>query len=587
MKGVPYEDKERLKGVVKHIEWNYPAKAWMVPAALWNYNDILFVYPNIILEPSAKAWAEATANQRAAILHTKEQADIPQLKEKWAWAFPHQRVDSYVHLKLGRSADWSDPGTGKTLKFIIVGIESGALENGGHAIVISPNSAKLNWRNEIRAAQEQYGVKYPIFVHYGNASKERQLAHLRQWVDYGGWLILNWESLAKLIEVNKDRRQKFNTKGILIDLLNEQGHEGFDYLATDESHRGKDKDAQQTRALDILSQLTPRVFEGTGTPLTTKPDNLWAGFHRLYPDKFPSYWDFVDRYCNVEVEDIWTKDKQGNPVKRTIKRILDGFNQKHIEEFNMIAANITIRRRFEEVVDIPEKQHKYLPIELNRQQEQLYKTALHDWFKVLRKDGDEELVPIPNVISQITYLRQILLDPNIVGFETGYTPAKTAMLLERLHDLDDKPLVVMTKFVKYVDRLEAVMRREGISYMRITGRERPEQRQSNVEAFQDNRVRVALCGIDAAGVALTLTAASHMDFTDRDWTKTANDQAEGRIRRIGQRHPQFFTIYTVEGSVEQRIEASVEVKAAFEEAFVNKTGSMKVKDLKRLLMGGE
>lgn len=582
VRGVPYEDKDRLKGVVKGIEWDKDLRFWKTPITIWYFNDLKFFCPGAVIQGNAKTWLDNYYARLRATLSLKEREDIPELKERWYWAFPHQRVDAWVHLRAGRSSDWSDPGTGKTLKYIIVGIESGALDNGGHAIVISPNSAKLNWRNELRDAQKQIGVNHPIFVHGMGHNKAKHLAILRQWVEFGGWLILNWESLRLLVKPDK----KKHTDGILLDMLWGAGGK-INYLAVDEAHMGKNRKAAQTVALDYLASHSHRLLEGTGSPITVKPNDLWAGLHRAYPRLFDNFWWFEDRYCNVELDTIWVKDKMGKPEQRVVRKVGDGFNQSNIAEFNEIASLITVRRRFEDVVDIPAEQYKIYPVELNKEQEQVYKTALENWFKTLRSQGDEEMVPIPNVISQITYLRQILLDPNIVGFETGYTPAKTELLLQRLDDLDGQPLVQMSKFVKYINRLEQVMIREKIPYIRITGAENPAQRQANVEKFQAGEVAIALCGIDAAGVALTLTRASHMDFTDRDWTKARNDQAQHRIRRIGQRHPQFFGIYTVEGTVDDRIERSTKVKALFEQAFVNQTGAVRVRDLKHLLIGGE
>jgi SWI/SNF-related matrix-associated actin-dependent regulator of chromatin subfamily A-like protein 1 len=60
-------------------------------------------------------------------------------------------------------------------------------------------------------------------------------------------------------------------------------------------------------------------------------------------------------------------------------------------------------------------------------------------------------------------------------------------------------------------------------------------RQDQITAFQtDPSVRVALLGITAAGVAVTLTAASTVWFAELFWTPAIMIQAEDRCHRIGQ-----------------------------------------------------
>jgi Helicase conserved C-terminal domain len=56
-------------------------------------------------------------------------------------------------------------------------------------------------------------------------------------------------------------------------------------------------------------------------------------------------------------------------------------------------------------------------------------------------------------------------------------------------------------------------------YIRIDGRTSPKNRQEQIDTFQnDPSVRVALLGITAAGVAVTLTASSHVLFAELFWT---------------------------------------------------------------------
>jgi SWI/SNF-related matrix-associated actin-dependent regulator 1 of chromatin subfamily A len=72
-------------------------------------------------------------------------------------------------------------------------------------------------------------------------------------------------------------------------------------------------------------------------------------------------------------------------------------------------------------------------------------------------------------------------------------------------------------------------------YIRIDGSTSPKFRQEQIDAFQnDPSIRVALLGITAAGVAVTLTASSTVWFAELFWTPALMIQAEDRAHRIGQ-----------------------------------------------------
>eukprot|EP00957_Ditylum_brightwellii_P208032 15355580-Ditylum_brightwellii.AAC.1 len=63
----------------------------------------------------------------------------------------------------------------------------------------------------------------------------------------------------------------------------------------------------------------------------------------------------------------------------------------------------------------------------------------------------------------------------------------------------------------------------------------PKVRQESISSFQnDPTVRVAVLGITAAGVAVTLTASSNIWFAELFWTPAIMIQAEDRCHRIGQ-----------------------------------------------------
>jgi SWI/SNF-related matrix-associated actin-dependent regulator 1 of chromatin subfamily A len=68
-------------------------------------------------------------------------------------------------------------------------------------------------------------------------------------------------------------------------------------------------------------------------------------------------------------------------------------------------------------------------------------------------------------------------------------------------------------------------------------------KQANIDKFQnDENQQVIACSIKAAGVGITLTAASDVLFIEQGWNPADQDQAADRCHRIGQ--TDSVTVYT-------------------------------------------
>lgn len=71
--------------------------------------------------------------------------------------------------------------------------------------------------------------------------------------------------------------------------------------------------------------------------------------------------------------------------------------------------------------------------------------------------------------------------------------------------------------------------------LKIYGGMNDQEKQQAIDAFQTNpHLKVLVCSIKAAGVGITLTAASNVVFIEQGWTPADQDQATDRCHRIGQ-----------------------------------------------------
>lgn len=89
-------------------------------------------------------------------------------------------------------------------------------------------------------------------------------------------------------------------------------------------------------------------------------------------------------------------------------------------------------------------------------------------------------------------------------------------------------------FAVHIDIQEDLVR-EFRGCAKIMGEDSVPDRQKAVDRFQqDPECKLVVCSLKAAGVGLTLTAASNVAFVEQGWTPGDMDQAEDRCHRIGQ-----------------------------------------------------
>ena len=76
----------------------------------------------------------------------------------------------------------------------------------------------------------------------------------------------------------------------------------------------------------------------------------------------------------------------------------------------------------------------------------------------------------------------------------------------------------------------------------------------------DPTVRIALLGITAAGVAVTLTASSTVWFAELFWTPAIMVQAEDRCHRIGQQATVRCLYFIAKGTLDEVLWKLIEKK---------------------------
>ncbi|KAI5455500.1 hypothetical protein NCC49_000308 [Naganishia albida] len=151
---------------------------------------------------------------------------------------------------------------------------------------------------------------------------------------------------------------------------------------------------------------------------------------------------------------------------------------------------------------------------------------------------------------------------------------------------DSDKIVIFSQFVSFINFVQDHLQSQGIKCYTYTGGMSKFDRDETISNFTDpkNPVRVILISTKSGGVGLNLTIANKAICLDLAWNSATEQQAIDRIHRIGQTKPVEVQRIVIPNSIEQRILALQEKKAAladgaYGEGKAGKLGRLSLQDL--------
>jgi SNF2 family DNA or RNA helicase len=307
----------------------------------------------------------------------------------------------------------------------------------------------------------------------------------------------------------------------------------FDAVIVDEGHFLNSYQSQQSKAVYRIGKKADKRIVLTGTPVRNKGEEIYGLLHFLYPQKFPSFWQFTERYFNLWEAPWGVKETRGYKRQEELQEILD--------------ITSVQRKRSDVMKFIPPKQYQTIEVEMSAKQKKVYDDMFNTF--IVQQDG-ETLADASSVLAQLTRLRQIALDPDLLNIKAP--SAKESFLLEWLEDNPNEQVIIFSNFSSYLKKLQQKLLTNA---RMIIGETPKEKRQEYVQRFQDGKLKIILANIEAAGVGLTLDAASVVIFLDRHYAPPMNQQAEDRIVPTTENSNQNCTIIDVvcKNSIDEHI----------------------------------
>ena len=169
-----------------------------------------------------------------------------------------------------------------------------------------------------------------------------------------------------------------------------------------------------------------------------------------------------------------------------------------------------------------------------------------------------------NVLTKMLRLSQMtggyLTDD--AGSITSVSTAKLDALSDILDTMlaEEKKLVILARFAPELDGIQELLKRKQIGYASVRGG--VSDRAEEIRRFQEDAACKVFVGqIAAAGLGITLTAASTMVFYSLDYSMSNFEQAKARIHRVSQTENCLYIYLTAKHTVDTKILRALRDKA--------------------------
>jgi len=394
-----------------------------------------------------------------------------------------------------------DAGLGKTL----LAINCMKAIKAKKILVVCPSYLKYNWEDEIN----KWTNDLTCSVINGTPTQREEGFN-----DYKSnnknVLIVNYEQIR--YKVTKGENNKVTNKETKIhqDILNPV----WDMIVMDESHRLKSRDSQVSEGMLKLKSKSKIML--TGTPINKCETEIWKPFRILDRQRFTSYWKFVEYYCHVE-DGFYSKEIKGLRNKK---------------EYNRLLNRYMLRKKKEDVIDLPDKVVKTIKIDLTGKQLKIYKQAEKEY---LNPKGEI----IESDVEKFIRINQIVQNPAILDGDNVSCITDTA--IEILQDKEEK-FIIGCVFIRMSELTYETIKKKfpNRKVFLVNGTIPVKERYEIIEGFKKTRNSIIITTIKAMSEGLNLDICDNMMYLDYDWSNSANSQFSNRIHRMTSNRIKFY-----------------------------------------------
>lgn len=605
-------DGKRILAVIPYMAGRGRAQAKQVPGARAKWNKkvepnrfIGWTYPltldscyalrrvfgqDLIIEDDLADWASNEIKKQNELEALREEELSTQTLEYLAEEAPqlylammsrsYQPAGTAFMVTAGKSILGDEPGLGKTLQTL-----GAIIEYGAHTILVACTKSAVSsvWERETRRWTDTIATYVAQGTH---TERERVMDQFKQDVlkdRAAGWphprrmLIINWEMVrtkrvkvcpegldpkfcdSRPAEARGNHRHTYKSYPLWPFLFGQM----WDAIILDESHKllASTANVQSKRITQGrlgAVHLRRRLHVGglaaalSGTPFNSDLTNGWGTLNWLRPDKFGSYWRWVETYFGV------TEEQAGS---RTIKVVGDGTKVPEpldLDAFNdMLRPYVLARKKKDVAADLPPIIFAgtppagnpdgpcYVRLDMEPAQAKAYRQMVED----AEADIKGGRILATGILAEITRRRQFATSYARLGPGRKVIPEMPSNKIDwivdfmRERDGTDTKVIIASNFTEIVEMTADVLRKDGWEVLTLTGATSGRNRALLQKRFQDpeDELRVVILNTKAGGESITLDAADEMIVIDDPWKSDTSKQLYDRAHRVSRIHQ--VTVY--------------------------------------------
>lgn len=451
--------------------------------------------------------------------------------------YPYQKEGIRFAFSKGKSIIADEMGLGKTVQAIGCAElmrKAGLISS---VLVLCPASLKYQWKKEI----EKFTDSVAVIVE-GPQDKRRELYRSQSF-----YRIVSYNTMSNDIRTF--------------------GNAYAECLIMDEVQRLKNWNTQISRAARKIKSDYTIVL--SGTPLENKLVELY------------SVMEFVDQYCLGPyykfIDETTVKDEGG--------KIL---SYKNLNLVGERLANRLVRRRKADIeLQLPERTQQNLFVPMTSRQREIHdelKAGVAQIVSKWRRSHFLSDVDRKRLMLLLSQMRMVCDSTYILDQETRFDTKveETMNIVQEVVESGDDKIVIFSQWERMTRLIATELEKLGVGYASLNGKVPSEKRNALVEKFWNEPSCMVFISTDTGSTGLNLQIASRVINLDLPWNPSVLEQRVGRVHRIGQRRNIQVLNMISQDSFEERMLATLEVKASLFEGILDNGDDTVVLDDSRM-----